>query len=915
MLKNKHYFSFLVLLLVFSVNAQIDGDPDIGDLSAPGIFYDKFETPLDENTWLVEHRIWGQPTYNDLYLHGGVIQENCYTENGNAVMRSLGDYYNGPLTSYDEQFNTRMGAAMLTDKRFASGRFETKMKIIQQENIGVLSTAWLYWYDEITENEYPVQYAKAVAAGNIEYENGNETVVKLNSEIDIEVKGIGLSNPIFKNWIGPDERELNKEADGGDTQLPINLNDDEYHVYRWDWHTGGNGEIPRVEYYIDNVLYRTLYEQVPYIAANYTIGNWFAWWAGHDTGTYNPPLFEIDYMYVDWVKITPFYEPNDDWFLAEGQTPYPNWVSHEIPGTLYAVNYDRGGEGVSYHDDTTDNVGDGIRQDESVDTNTADPINGSMGWVKAGEWVEYTIYVNQSGFYDIDFYVTADDETPGIFSLEIDGTDVSGNIDAIDTGSWTDFQNKTINDVELLEGQHVLRVNFIEGGFNWNQMDFQLSAPILIQEPYPFTHTRHAIPGTISAINFDDGGEGISYHDSDYVNEGNDTTRNTGVDISDGDDGRGNIGYSATGEWLEYSVNVAQSGNYEVVFRVASNLANSGSFRLELDETDVTGTVNALSTGGWANFQELAINNINLAEGDHILRFYFIESGFDISEMTFTPEYESGQTPYPSILATRIPGVIRAVDYDNGGEGIAYYDVTAGNASGLTDTPGPRQNEDVDTTNNNDTEDGSAPTIGWGSTGEWVEYTINVTQSGVYSAEVRVASVSETPGTFSIDIDGVDKTGVISSVYTGSYYLFDVITVDNIDLVEGIHVLRFNIVKNGFNWSKLTLQSNNTNFTYTSKASSDVSFNRTTKGLKEDNSRIIYKNPIQNKQLNIRLDKTKGFEFDLKVLNLIGSLRFSTKIQSGNHFVDLSKLSSGIYLVFVTNQNNTFKKIEHIVIP
>ncbi|AUP81276.1 hypothetical protein [Flavivirga eckloniae] len=138
MLKNKHCFSFLMLLLVFSVNAQIDGDPDIGDLSAPSIFYDKFEAPLHENTWKVEHRIWGQPTYNgNLYLHGGVIQENCYTENGNAVMRSLEDYYNGPLTSFNGEHNTRMGAAMLTDRRFASGRFETKMKIIhlKRQNI------------------------------------------------------------------------------------------------------------------------------------------------------------------------------------------------------------------------------------------------------------------------------------------------------------------------------------------------------------------------------------------------------------------------------------------------------------------------------------------------------------------------------------------------------------------------------------------------------------------------------------------------------------------------------------------------------------------------------------------------------------------------------------------------------------
>lgn len=900
-----------MLFLVLSGSAQIDGDPDIGDLSAPGIFYDLFEETLDTDAWIVHNRIWGQPTFNDLYLHGGVIEENCYTENGNAVMRSLGDSYTGDLRSFDGQFSNRIGGAMYTKQRFASGRFEIKMKVIQQENRGVLSTAWLYWYDEITEDEYPVQYAKAVAAGNIEYTEGDETVVKLNSEIDIEVKGIGLSNPVLKQWIGPDEREQNIETSGGSTQLPINLNDDEYHVYRWDWHTGGNGEMPRVEYYIDNVLYRTLYEQVPYIAANFSVGNWFAWWAGNDTGTYNPPVFDEEHVYVDWVKITPFYEPNDDWFLNEGKAPYPNWVAHEIPGVINAVNYDRGGEGVSYHDDTPDNVGDGIRQDESVDTNTADPINGSVGWMKPGEWVEYTVYVNQSGLYNIDFYVTADNEASGIFSLAVDGTDVSGDIDAINTGSWTDFQVKTINDIALVKGQRVLRVSFIEGGFNWSQMDVRLATPILSQEPYPFTDTRHAIPGIISAINFDEGGEGISYHDSDEINRGNDNTRNTGVDVYDGDDGRGKIGYSATGEWLEYSVSVAQPGNYRVACRVSSNLANPGAFRLELDGEDVTGTVSALSTGGWAIFQELVINSVNLTEGDHILRFFYVEAGFDISEMAFTPEYESGQTPYPSILATRIPGGIRAVDYDNGGEGIAYYDGTPGNASGLTNTPGPRQDENVDTTLEDDAEDGGTPTIGWGSTGEWTEYTIHVTQPGMYFAEVRVASVFETPGTFRIEVDGEDKTGVVSAVTTGSYTNFEVVTVDNIDLTEGIHVLRFNIIQSGFNWSKLTLQQSAT----AARVSSNFSFHTSNEQLEEDHAMRIYHNPIQNKELSIHLDETIGSAFDLSILNLSGSIQSSVKVQSGSSLVDLSSLSAGVYFVFVTNQRNTFKSVERIVVP
>jgi hypothetical protein len=45
------------------------------------------------------------------------------------------------------------------------------------------------------------------------------------------------------------------------------------------------------QYYIDNELISTSSEHVPYIVAYYNVGNWFAWWAGYDTGTYYPPAY------------------------------------------------------------------------------------------------------------------------------------------------------------------------------------------------------------------------------------------------------------------------------------------------------------------------------------------------------------------------------------------------------------------------------------------------------------------------------------------------------------------------------------------------------------------------------------------------------------------------------------------------
>lgn len=448
-------------------NEVEDGDPDIGDLSAPGIFYDKFEGNLDTNVWIIHNTVWGLSS-NEEYHHGGVIRENCYTENGHAVMRSFGDYYSGSLKATNGR-TTRIGGAMYTKKTFASGRYEIKMMPVQRPNMGILSSPWTYRSESLSPKDDSIAYNKALSKGaNIL----NETIT-INSEIDIELKGTDLANPIMKHWL-----TVEKSA-GGATQLPINLNDGKFHIYRWDWHTGGHGEEARVEYYIDDILYRTITEYVPYMSANMTIGNWFAWWASLDLdGTYKAPLFDTDYMYVDWLKITPFYEAEDDWFRTSGQTAYPDWVAHKIPGNIQAINFDRGGESISYHSNTASNTGNGSRQDESINTNT----DKSIGTLTTGEWVEYTTHIATTSDYTIKLNIASANANPGSFKLEIDDTNVTGTINAINTNSNTTFESKEIEGIHLTSGQHVLKFYVESGGFRLKDISFETIATKL---PHP----------------------------------------------------------------------------------------------------------------------------------------------------------------------------------------------------------------------------------------------------------------------------------------------------------------------------------------------------------------------------------------------------------------------------------------------
>ncbi len=96
-----------------------------------------------------------------------------------------------------------------------------------------------------------------------------------------------------------------------------------------------------------------------------------------------------------------------------------------------------------------------------------------------------------------------------------------------------------------------------------------------------------ALPGSFEAEDFDAGGEGFSFHDSDAVDEGNAHYRsdNEGVDIVSGNNNYC-IGYTAAGEWLEYTVNVATTGRYAFQATASSGSTNSG-FSLGVNKNGV----------------------------------------------------------------------------------------------------------------------------------------------------------------------------------------------------------------------------------------------------------------------------------------------------------------------------------------
>ncbi|MDB5256600.1 MAG: Carbohydrate-binding family 9 [Chitinophagaceae bacterium] len=172
----------------------------------------------------------------------------------------------------------------------------------------------------------------------------------------------------------------------------------------------------------------------------------------------------------------------------------------------------------------------------------------------------------------------------------------------------------------------------------------------------PYQGTPWPIPGTIQAENYDDGGEGIAYHDNDAINSGGQQRINQGVDVENTGDASGtyNIGWTASGEWLKYTVNVTTTGVYTLQARVASPNSNK-MMHVEIDGSAVA-TVAVPNTTGWQIYQTVSVNISSITAGNHVLRIYMDTDGFNLNYITFVSANSPSITS--SINATATLGSI-----------------------------------------------------------------------------------------------------------------------------------------------------------------------------------------------------------------------------------------------------------------
>jgi hypothetical protein len=132
-----------------------------------------------------------------------------------------------------------------------------------------------------------------------------------------------------------------------------------------------------------------------------------------------------------------------------------------------------------------------------------------------------------------------------------------------------------------------------------------------------------ALPGTFEAENFDNGGEGLAYHDNVAGNFGGQYRTTEDVDIvvtRDTCGGGFSVNNFETGEWLLYTVNVAATGLYDIDLRVATGSSDVTAFRVEVDGINVTGPVTLPASGSFGDYGWFGAKGASLTAGQHVLK-------------------------------------------------------------------------------------------------------------------------------------------------------------------------------------------------------------------------------------------------------------------------------------------------------
>ncbi len=103
------------------------------------------------------------------------------------------------------------------------------------------------------------------------------------------------------------------------------------------------------------------------------------------------------------------------------------------------------------------------------------------------------------------------------------------------------------------------------------------------------------------------------------------------------EDGGLSMGYSAPGEWALYTIDIEETGYYNIRPRISSarDELYQLSFGLELDAKPLTTFMQLGGTGGWSSWKTMDAKQVYLEKGEHKLKLYYLSDGININWLQF----------------------------------------------------------------------------------------------------------------------------------------------------------------------------------------------------------------------------------------------------------------------------------------
>ncbi|QPH40428.1 cellulase family glycosylhydrolase [Pedobacter endophyticus] len=177
----------------------------------------------------------------------------------------------------------------------------------------------------------------------------------------------------------------------------------------------------------------------------------------------------------------------------------------------------------------------------------------------------------------------------------------------------------------------------------------------MIRQPFsnetkPYKQNLIKNGSIIYAVDYDLGRNGQAYFDHDtadyHVSTGKRSVgnsgriyRNDGVDIA-----KDSTQYEKyyvtrieTGEWLQYTVNVAKAGKYSLSINAAAN-TDSGAITLHIDGKPIAAQIKIAKTESEKKFDSFVVQNIPLKKGVQKVKVLIDNGGFNLAYLQFVRE-------------------------------------------------------------------------------------------------------------------------------------------------------------------------------------------------------------------------------------------------------------------------------------